>query len=74
MLLALLVCLLSGLAVFALLITALSASGAGNLALPGAFVCLALFELARYWFYRSFYRQQLARFAAWKFDNLKVQA
>ncbi len=62
----LLLCLLSGFAVFSLLISALSASGAGAMAVPGAFVCLLIYEFARYFFYRSFYVQQLARFAAWK--------
>lgn len=59
-------CMTSAIAIFALLITALNAAGAGALAVPGAFVCVVFYELGRYFFYRSFFMQQLARFAAWK--------
>ncbi|MFZ6711243.1 hypothetical protein [Undibacterium sp. TC9W] len=62
----LVLCMLSAIAVFALLVTALNATGAGAMAIPGAFVCVIFYELGRYFFYRSFFMQQLARFAAWK--------
>ncbi|BBB63379.1 hypothetical protein UNDKW_5106 [Undibacterium sp. KW1] len=62
----LVLCMLSAVAVFALLVTALNATGAGAMAIPGAFVCVIFYELGRYFFYRSFFMQQLARFAAWK--------
>lgn len=61
-----LLCLASGIVLFALLITALSASGAGALAIPGAFVCILTYEAGRYFFYKSFYMQQLTRVLAWK--------
>lgn len=62
----LVLCVASAIAIFALLVTALNAAGAGVMAIPGAFICVILYELGRYFFYRSFFMQQLARFAAWK--------
>ncbi|MES2038808.1 MAG: hypothetical protein V4495_13330 [Pseudomonadota bacterium] len=62
----LIICMISAVAIFALLVTALNAAGAGAMAIPGAFICVIFYELGRYFFYKNFFMQQLARFAAWK--------
>ncbi|MCH8621260.1 hypothetical protein [Undibacterium sp. TS12] len=57
---------ITAIAMFALHIVAFNASGAGGMAVPFAFACVVLCEVVRYFFYRSYFLQQLSRFAAWK--------
>lgn len=65
MLFLLVLCMLSAVLLFALMVTAFNTSGIGALSIPVAFACAIVFEVVRYYFYRSFFLQQLARFAAW---------